>query len=286
MKHVGEVMAPLSREENGQAAIGLLAMVIYNPVPDAEWLRGFVQAFLPEESQAELLDEIDGLDEFEVQYVWDLVNELSDDLSGDPGTTEGMFYAVECQEEAPFNDIEVARDSIQDLHFPELAGLMIVLSEEIAAVCDIWPNADPAPIESEPVVSDIPTLILVGDWDTQTPASWGAPLLDGLSNAQLVQAPASGHGVMLDSDCAFDIFMSFLNSPMSPVNTGCLDSLEPDFVTAPEAEAQLAEIYGEEADTSDGNGDTTDSGNTDNGSDQTNGDDSGGGGEDRPVSGR
>lgn len=283
MKHVGEVMAPLSREENGQAAIGLLAMVIYNPVADAEWLRGFVQAFLPEESQAELLKEIDGLDAFEVQFVWDLVNELSDDLSGDPGTTEGMFYAVECQEEAPFNDIEAARASIEDLNFPELAGLMISISEEIAAVCEIWPNAEPDPQESEPVVSDIPTLILVGDWDTQTPASWGPPLLDHLSNAQLVQAPASGHGVMLDSDCAFDIFLSFLNSPTTEVNQSCLENLEPDFVTPSEVEAQLAEIYGEEGDTTN-QGDGGDTTTTDTGDDQ--GDNGGGGGEDRPVSGR
>jgi pimeloyl-ACP methyl ester carboxylesterase len=296
MKHVGEVMAPLSREENGEAAIGLLSIPLYNPVPEADWLRGFVVAFLPEESHEDLLAEIDGLDEFEIQYVWDLINELSDDLSGDPGTTDGMYYAVECQEEAPFNDIQVAYDSIEDLNFPELGGLVISISEEIAAVCEVWPNAEPAPNEDEPVVSDIPTLILVGDWDTQTPASWGAPMLDDLSNAQLVEAPASGHGVMLDSDCAYDIFLAFMYSPNSPVNQSCLRNLEPDFVTASEAEDLLADIYGEEDDATDQDegDDSTDSGDDQDEDDQTDEDeqtgdgedDDSGGGEDRPVSGR
>ncbi|MEZ4498353.1 MAG: alpha/beta hydrolase, partial [Thermomicrobiales bacterium] len=223
MKNVGAAMAPLSSEENGIAAITLLSLPMYFPEPSFDVLSEFVTQFLPEDSQDDLIADLSELDQSELQYVYDLISDLSDEISQDPsGFTQGAYYAVECHEEAPFNDVQVARDSIADLNFPALGQLALDSSEEIAAVCEIWPKGDTNPIETDPVVSDIPTLILVGDWDTQTPASWGAPLLDFLSNATLVSAPASGHGVMIDSDCSFDIVLAFLASPGSDLNLNCL----------------------------------------------------------------
>ena len=286
MKNVGAAMAPLSSEENGIAAITLLSLPMYFPEPSFDVLSEFVTQFLPEDSQDDLIADLSELDQSELQYVYDLISDLSDEISQDSsGFTQGAYYAVECHEEAPFNDVQVARDSIADLNFPALGQLALDSSEEIAAVCEIWPKGDTNPIETDPVVSDIPTLILVGDWDTQTPASWGAPLLEFLSNATLVSAPASGHGVMLDSDCSFDIFLTFLASPGSKLNLNCLRGLEPNFVTPNEADAQLAEINGETVDTTDtGDNDNTDAG--DDGDTTNTGDGGSDGGEERPVSGR
>ena len=288
MQKVGEAMAPLSSEANGEAAIALLSILIYYPQPDAEVLGGFVTEFLPEETHDELLAELETLDVAELQYVYDLINDLSDTISGDTsGFTQGMYYAVECHEEMPFNDVSVATESIADTNFPELAGLAMEVSEEIATVCGVFPEFEVDPIETEPVVSDIPTLIRVGEWDTQTPASWGEPLLEHLSNATLVEAPASGHGVMFDSACSFDIFLAFLASPGEELDLSCLRGLEPNFVTSSEANAQIAEINGDDADTSTDAGTDEDQG--DSGDDQTDddsGNDGSGGGEERPVSGR
>jgi pimeloyl-ACP methyl ester carboxylesterase len=295
MKKIGEAMAPLSREENGTAAIALLSLLIYFPEPSADVLGGFVTEFLPEEAQEELLADIEELDASELQYVYDLINDLSDEISEDSGGyTQGMYFAVECQEEAPFNDVAVAEASIEQTNFPELARLSLASSMQIATVCDIWPNAEPDPIETEPVVSDIPTLILVGDWDTQTPASWGKPLLEHLSNATLVEAPSAGHGVIFHSTCSYDIFLAFLASPEATLNLNCLRGLEPNFVTASEARAQIAEIYGEDGgtETQEGEEGTVDPDTgeeqepEEGGGEEPGGGGGGGGGEDRPVSGR
>lgn len=293
MKNIGEAMAPLSREESGYAALALLSILIYYPEPDVEILRGFVTEFLPEENQEELLSELDQLSPSEIQYVYDLINDLSDEVSDNGGGfTDGMYYAVECYEEAPFNNLQVAIDSVDDLNFPALSGLRLSSSEEIATVCSVWPESDADPIETQPVVSDIPTLVIVGDWDTQTPASWGAPLLEHLSNATLVEAPSSGHGVIFYSDCAYDLFLSFLYSPESELNQRCLRGLEPNFVSPSMARAQLAALNGDaDQDTNDEPADEETTDDPDAGDDtqpDEDGDDSGGGGggEERPIGGR
>jgi pimeloyl-ACP methyl ester carboxylesterase len=275
MSTVGEVMAPLSREENGLVALTLLSIPIYFPEPSIDVLRNFVADYLPRDAQLDLLAALNTLDASEVQFIYDRINDLSDELSGETsGYTPGMFYAVECQEEVPFNDLTVAQESIDDLNFPALSGLAIEISEEVAAVCEIWPTENPDPIENEPIASDIPTLILVGDWDIQTPASWGKLLLQHLGNATLVEAPSAGHGVMFDSDCSFDIFLSFLATPVAAPVLDCLQSLEPDFVTRSEGRAQLIEVYGTADDATETSGELDE------------GDASGGGGEDRPTAGR
>jgi hypothetical protein len=57
---------------------------------------------------------------------------------------------------------------------------------------------------------------------------------EGLSNATVVHVPASGHGVLIFSQCATDIGATFIASPDSEVNTSCVDDLGTDFVTEDE----------------------------------------------------
>jgi len=88
--------------------------------------------------------------------------------------------------------------------------------------------------------------------------------MEGLSNAQLVEFPQSGHGVIAFSTCASDIASSFVAAPRTDLATGCTASLEPDFVTEDEFDAIMASEDGESStpeatpsnDDNDGGGDT------------------------------
>jgi pimeloyl-ACP methyl ester carboxylesterase len=236
MQNVADAMEPLSPEENELAAIALMIVLLISPEPDAALLEEFVTSYLPRATRADLIDELDGLDELELQYVYDLIGDLSDSLPGSSGSfTDGMYYSVECNEEYPFNELDVAEESIDDLAFPQFGPSGLATSVQIDAICSEWPAGESDPIENEPVVSDIPTLVFAGEWDIQTPPSWGPLVAEGLSNGQMVMVPMSGHGVIRYSQCANDIAVSFTDDPTETLNSACVADLAPDFVTQDEA---------------------------------------------------
>lgn len=234
MDDVAQAMEPLSEDDTTLAAIALLLAVLQTPIPDAGWLEGFVTEYLPEASQAELIDELDNLSTEELQYVYDLVADTSDQLTNEDDMTDGMYFSVECNEEVPFNDLDVAEEIADDLEFPEFGPSGMAAANQVAAVCSVWPSGTGAEIETEAVESDIPTLVLSGDYDTQTPSSWNAMAMQGLTNAELVEFPQSGHGVIAFSACASNVATSFVLEPRTGLNTACTEDLEPNFVTEEE----------------------------------------------------
>jgi pimeloyl-ACP methyl ester carboxylesterase len=240
IQNVYTAMAPLSRDDTNLAAIALLTVFLQSPTPSSDMLSGFVRGFLPEDSQADLIAELDELSPIELQYVYDLIAGISDNVSGGSGLTDGMYYSVECNEEVPFNDLSVGEEIAANLHFPELGARGLETAEQIAAICSIWPSGKGKAIETQPVESDIPTLILAGDYDTQTPISWGEMAREGLTNAQFVEFPASGHGVIVFSDCAKDVASSFISQPDGELATGCTADLAPDFVLPGDTDRQAS----------------------------------------------
>ncbi len=247
MREVSEAMEDLSSEENELAAIALMIVLLISPEPDADLLEDYVTSYLPRDSREVLIDHLEDLDELELQYVYDLIGDLSDSLPGSGnGFTDGMYYSVECNEEYPFNDPDGAEDSVEDLEFPEFGPSGVALAEQIMAICEVWPSGEAEPIESEPVVSDIPTLVLTGAWDIQTPPSWGGMVVEGLSNGTWVHAPMSGHGIIRYSQCVENIATTFVAAPTSTLNTDCIASLAPDFVTPDEAAEQQGDDDGDD----------------------------------------
>ena len=69
--------------------------------------------------------------------------------------------------------------------------------------------------------SDIPTLILAGEFDPITPPSSGTAVAANLSNATFVEFPAVGHGLLLEGDCAKSIINAFLDGEDTP-DTSCV----------------------------------------------------------------
>ena len=94
-------------------------------------------------------------------------------LSQGSGTGMGMRLSVWCAEETPFASREVIQNESQ--RYPAIRGASpAVFSPEI---CDIW-GVKPLPItENQPVKSDIPTLLISGEYDDGTPVKWAKQLL-------------------------------------------------------------------------------------------------------------
>jgi pimeloyl-ACP methyl ester carboxylesterase len=140
-------------------------------------------------------------------------------------TAVGQQFAVECYEEAPFQDAAREAALAASQPYPYIAGS----ADRVAGVqklCATFEQAGAqAPdIENQRVISDIPTLIYQGLIDTQTPASWGPSAAEGLANGKLVLVANSGHAVMTKTDCAQSVSAHFFDHPDGELNKGCIAS--------------------------------------------------------------
>lgn len=141
---------------------------------------------------------------------------------------EGVYYSVECNEAAPFADpkaIEQARQA--DARF---AGYPAFRSD--LAICRQWGAGQADPAVYAPVRSDIPTLLLSGQFDPITPPDTARQAAATLSKSTVVVIPAVGHNT-LQVPCAGRVARTFLDDPTAPPDTSCLGAVRPpDFITS------------------------------------------------------
>ncbi len=148
----------------------------------------------------------------------------------DVSDSEGMNLSVECREELAFLDLERALDNVPPEPAPlyENSTLTIELTFDDCAIWDVPPADD---IETEPVRSDIPTLVAGGKYDPITPVIWAKSAASYLSNSTLVVVTNGGHGVLESTDCTMGILTDFFDDPESRLDTDCVDDIgEPDWV--------------------------------------------------------
>lgn len=96
------------------------------------------------------------------------------------------------------------------------------------AQCGAWgklPDLDRSLPES-----DVPTLMLVGDYDPLTPNVWAQETLTRLTVAQLVSIPYTSHGTMSEA-CPRQIAGTFLDDPLADLDGTCLDEIAPPSFT-------------------------------------------------------
>jgi pimeloyl-ACP methyl ester carboxylesterase len=146
-----------------------------------------------------------------------------------------MQYSVQCNEEVSF----ITPEELDEVYntYPELQGIFYELAdteESICATCQNWESEEADPIENEPVYSDIPTLILAGEYDPITPPSWGQIAAETLPSSYYFEFPGVGHGTSVSGkDCPVNIALAFLDDPTSQPDTTCLNEMVgPTFISA------------------------------------------------------
>ncbi|MDJ0779925.1 MAG: alpha/beta hydrolase [Gammaproteobacteria bacterium] len=97
-----------------------------------------------------------------------------------------------------------------------------------------WPCRDlpvnPDPSHRDPVVSDIPTLLLAGGLDVSTPVEQAEMAAASLSRGYLVVFPANAHDQVWGNSCAWTLITEFLATPEKRPEPECLESLrQPTF---------------------------------------------------------
>jgi len=108
---------------------------------------------------------------------------------GASGFAWGLRYSVWCSEELPFEDRSAIAAQVSPAQ--GLGGLNLgTLPPE---VCDAWQVPSAPTKENQAVVSSVPTLIMAGEFDPDTPPAWGQQLVGPLSHAYFVELRGRSH---------------------------------------------------------------------------------------------
>lgn len=137
--------------------------------------------------------------------------------------SHGMYHSVQCRERDPFTDTAALDERLSSLD-PNVARA--TSGRRYVESCEAWPVHPADPTQNEPVVSDVPTLVLAGEFDPITPPAWGELAASTLSRATYVFVPGIGHGATPE-DCPASIVVAFLDDPGGSPPTGCLAGMGP-----------------------------------------------------------
>ena len=138
------------------------------------------------------------------------------------GFSSGLYLSVVCSEHSPFNN-----DSGNTSYtLPSMAVWEEELLEWVQETCQFW-NVDRAEMRlNELPISEVPALLLSGQFDPVTPPEYGEQALKSYTYGQHLIDPVGGHGVAFDDDCTETIVEDFLDDPLGSLDAGCLS--DPD----------------------------------------------------------
>ncbi len=193
-------------------------------------LLNFIDQYIAAPDRAVLLETVRAMGDDDVAELYSWIRKV---IAFQPNPTIATIifplHLFVCNESIPFNTIEGARTYIKSAPIPAMTEGALAAAVNSIELCNGLPTGTVDDSFHEPVVSDIPTLVMVGLNDTQTASSWGRIILETLSNGSLVTFPESGHGVYQFSQCARDIGVAFFNRPETAPDTACLKELKPEF---------------------------------------------------------
>ncbi len=159
-----------------------------------------------------------------------LIAALKSSLDFDRGMAEGMYYSVMCAEDFDYEPDELDLTGVRE---PFVEGA----KEEVEtdqAICQVWNVERLGPEADQAVVSDIPTLLLSGNFDPVTPPVNGEIVGETLSNDYAYVFPANGHGAFLKDECPNSIVEQFLANPDQEPDASCIEELGPPRFITPE----------------------------------------------------
>lgn len=138
---------------------------------------------------------------------------LADAAAGRPG--RAVFWLVRCNDE--YGPAYGARlDSVRQAVWPALRGLGENLED-----CPLWHAKPPARTEGAAVKSDIPTLVVAGEFDPAAPLEFGRRITATLTRSYLFELPAETHGGPR-TGCRATILAQFRDDPLHKPDASCI----------------------------------------------------------------
>ena len=138
--------------------------------------------------------------------------------------SEGMYNSVMCHDEYVVGDYDRVEDEVVGQVPEELEAGLLQGAYDMATMCEMW-NPQQR-VDNSAVRSNLPVLILAGQYDVATPKSWAYLTAQTLPNSFVYEFPGSGHSLLSGVDCAIDMTTEFLNDPNSEPDDSCIADME------------------------------------------------------------
>lgn len=131
---------------------------------------------------------------------------------------KGMELSVMCSEDFPVIDVSADySDTLMGNLFLEIIDLQ----------CNVWPHGEVPADFHQPVVSDVPVLLMSGERDPVTPPHYGAQTAETFSNSLNLVARGQAHSVMKNT-CLREITTAFIEKgSVEDLDTSCVEKILP-----------------------------------------------------------
>ncbi len=172
---------------------------------------------------------------YQTYYLHEMPRIIYDNLNGDFGDIATiaqsylyswgdfatvMHYTIQCTERLAYDtldEFEAASDSLD----PRLADMTDMDNFVTWAICQGMDDLYLNPADHEPVVSDVPTLLISGEYDPVTPPANGDLALQTLSRGQHFVIPDAAHTPSFALPCARTMMADFVDAPEAEVAMLC-----------------------------------------------------------------
>jgi pimeloyl-ACP methyl ester carboxylesterase len=170
---------------------------------------------------------IDDFERGDYSRVREMVSDMLDEREG--GSALGMYYCVNCCDDkvSPAIAEQIAAQAARWPGMDSVPLMEFHLGRYIIPLCAAWGAREAGPAEHAPVTSAIPTLILAGEYDQNTPASWGQLAAETLPYSHYIEFPGAGHGLIQLGACPGQLMRDFLHDPLTRPDSACADSMPP-----------------------------------------------------------
>jgi pimeloyl-ACP methyl ester carboxylesterase len=151
--------------------------------------------------------------------------------SWDGDFSHGLLYSIACHDHLP----QLNRETLIEATRNDPWYRKAYLDSPFQEICELWDVGSGEGSVSEPVVSSIPTLLLVGAFDP-----FGVPDLvreaaESLDRSWVVEIPAHSHNVLgYDIDpCPLAIRNAWVDAPTSAPDPSCVNEIPPVLFSLP-----------------------------------------------------
>jgi len=142
--------------------------------------------------------------------------------------SETQSRAIMCFEGRP-RKAEDSEASLR-LHYPDFVSFISAFDE---AICNVWRPDIATEKIFKPVVSNVPVLILSGEYDPVCPPVFGDITAATLSKSVHLVVPSASHAAIHADDCIRNIAVGFLLNPSEKIDEKCVsERMKINFVTA------------------------------------------------------
>lgn len=139
------------------------------------------------------------------------------------GAGMGMRLSVWCSEEFPFFS-QTAITEASNRH-EEVQGMSPAVFEE--EICNAWAVRPMSEIDNQAVQSEIPVLLISGEYDNETPSKWAEQMTENLPNSFHLIFPGWKHTPTTNwgNPCAMQAANDFFNDPKTRPHPACLKDI-------------------------------------------------------------